>query len=343
MAVQGPPKEIQCPECFSINPPGSSFCENCGGTLAEKKGSHSEGSDTEVYQELARTNLLRMRGQHKEAVDACLGVLRRYPSNSTAHTLLGEIHEEQGNLDEALQWYEMAVDLGTASDHDKQKLADLRKKLQDKSKPAASKAQRRAHRDQKKMVMTVLGLAVILIVVAFIAYTVGTNISAENSDGGGGQTAIGAKPGTPSMAKTAGADAVPALAPDDTMVLSMLQTDDELGQRVMTVEVDPRYSLVTVTAMSASGETLQELAVALADHVFTINTSYRIVTVRLVQGNNLVLMADVDQQTLTQTRQSLAPQETLESRWSDILLRIWPDSMKPISAPNQASPGNQGF
>ena len=71
---------------------------------------------------LARANLLRLRGQWDEAVAVCTEALRKAPESPTAHSLLGDIYEAQGKLDDALQWFGMAVDLDPANKADRAKL-----------------------------------------------------------------------------------------------------------------------------------------------------------------------------------------------------------------------------
>ncbi len=60
---------------------------------------------------LAQANLLRIRTQWHEAVETCVRVLRIHPGNADAHSLLGDIHRDQGMIDDAIQWYRMAADL----------------------------------------------------------------------------------------------------------------------------------------------------------------------------------------------------------------------------------------
>lgn len=52
-----------------------------------------------------------MRGEEAEAEKLCLTILRRFPNNPAAHVLLGDIHFDQAHLDQAKQWYEMALEL----------------------------------------------------------------------------------------------------------------------------------------------------------------------------------------------------------------------------------------
>lgn len=75
---------------------------------------------------LARANLLRMRGQWAEAVERCTEALRADPHNPAAHSLLGDIYENQGRLDKAIHWYQLALEQNPESIADKAKLARAR-------------------------------------------------------------------------------------------------------------------------------------------------------------------------------------------------------------------------
>jgi hypothetical protein len=72
---------------------------------------------------LAEANLLRMRGQWEEAEARCIEVMRLSAHSVHAHSLLGDIYRDQGRLDEAAQWYQMALDLQPDSGADRVKLA----------------------------------------------------------------------------------------------------------------------------------------------------------------------------------------------------------------------------
>ncbi|HEX5323393.1 MAG TPA: tetratricopeptide repeat protein, partial [Capsulimonadaceae bacterium] len=74
---------------------------------------------------LAQANLHRMRGQWDEAIAICMDAMRLMPNDPTAHSLLGDIYSDQGNLDEAIRWYCMALDLKPASRADREKLSRL--------------------------------------------------------------------------------------------------------------------------------------------------------------------------------------------------------------------------
>lgn len=117
-----------CPKCFAEIPDTSVFCLECGARIREDTTDtlYAEGSDREVYPEIARANLLRMQGEYDQAVEICLNILRRFPSNETAHALLGDIYTDQGKLDDAIQWYELLVELAPNNAVYSAKLMNLR-------------------------------------------------------------------------------------------------------------------------------------------------------------------------------------------------------------------------
>lgn len=117
-----------CPKCFAEIPDTSVFCLECGARIREdtRDSLYAEGSDREVYPEIARANLLRMKGEYEQAIEICLGILRRFPSNETAHALLGDIYADQGKLDDAIQWYELLVELAPNNAVYSAKLMNLR-------------------------------------------------------------------------------------------------------------------------------------------------------------------------------------------------------------------------
>lgn len=117
-----------CPKCFAEIPDTSAFCMECGSRIREDTLDplYAEGSDREVYPELARANLLRMQGQYEEAIEVCRRIMGRFPSNETVHALLGDIYADQGKLEDAIQWYELLVELAPTNVHYSAKLHNLR-------------------------------------------------------------------------------------------------------------------------------------------------------------------------------------------------------------------------
>jgi hypothetical protein len=79
----------------------------------------------DVYALLAQANLLRIRGNWQEATENCMAAMRLVPGNVAAQSLLGDIYENQGCVDDAIQWYRMALDANPNSPADRQKLSRL--------------------------------------------------------------------------------------------------------------------------------------------------------------------------------------------------------------------------
>jgi hypothetical protein len=89
---------------------------------------------------LARAKLFRVRGQWDEAIAACTDILRRYPISVTACSLLGEIYEAQGRLEDAVQWYVMALERDPGSKSDRAGLDRVVAAQRAKQEPAVLKS-----------------------------------------------------------------------------------------------------------------------------------------------------------------------------------------------------------
>lgn len=174
---------ILCEKCFAMMPKGSEFCAECGAPLEDAPG--IGGSDQEVYPELAKANLHRMRKEYKPAKDICLGILRRFPNNASANTLLGDICVEQDDLEQAAEWYELALDIVPDSAADKAKLDDVRAKLAEKEKAVTVESLGITHTNKPPYVT----IAAIIVAVAIIGVAVGMAVS-----GGNQKQAVGDKP-----------------------------------------------------------------------------------------------------------------------------------------------------
>jgi len=133
------------------------------------------------YPILARANLLRMRGHWAEAASLCMQVLQRDPRNASAHSLLGDIYENQGRIEDAIQWYRRALALAPGNEADAAKLAraqellDARRQraewqavIEGRDQPLLAKS---AMRESAQNVVMVVGAAVIGIIAAMAVIT----------------------------------------------------------------------------------------------------------------------------------------------------------------------------
>jgi len=176
---------MYCGHCGSEVPAASPFCRDCGAPIDSNKDARLGTPEGEMYPLLAAANLLRIRHQWDEATAKCIEVLRRYPNNASAHSLLGDIYRDQNMLRDAVEWYKLALELDPSSRSDRMKLDCLVDELytrhratskQLESPPPAGGLARRTLRDWleltqlnrpigKSMVAVVLLLVIALLVV----------------------------------------------------------------------------------------------------------------------------------------------------------------------------------
>lgn len=64
----------------------------------------------ELQSKLAHIHLLKLRGEYQKAIEACRELLTLAPHSSEACCMMGDLFQEQQNLDEAKNWYELAVE-----------------------------------------------------------------------------------------------------------------------------------------------------------------------------------------------------------------------------------------
>jgi len=121
-ASVGAPDTIICSACWTVVPTGSHFCGGCGAQV-----STSVTGTQRLAALLSEANLYRMRAQWLDAENRCIEAMRLDPNTVDAHSLLGDIYRDQGKLEEAAQWYHLALDLNLNSVGDKVKLAEVEK------------------------------------------------------------------------------------------------------------------------------------------------------------------------------------------------------------------------
>lgn len=116
---------MKCSACAATLPDDAAFCSSCGTEVGKADRAPVQDA-TEVA--LAAANLLRVRGRYEDAEKRCVEVLRSDPNNVHAHSLLGDIYRDQGKLEEAAEWYQMALDLDPNSRADREKLRQVRQR-----------------------------------------------------------------------------------------------------------------------------------------------------------------------------------------------------------------------
>ncbi|MCS6829737.1 MAG: tetratricopeptide repeat protein [Armatimonadota bacterium] len=159
-----------CDHCLAPLTQEATHCPECG--LPVTAGTDDplliEEEERMVNPRLAQANLLRLRGQWQEAMRVCADVLRQFPGNVHAHALMGDIYRDQGNLEEAAQWYKLALELAPESIVDRQRLEQVQRELELRQK-AQSQSQEVEHlqkqaRSLRIFSASIMGLAVLIAV-----------------------------------------------------------------------------------------------------------------------------------------------------------------------------------
>jgi len=157
-----------CDHCLAPLSQNATHCPECGLPVTSGTDDPLLIAEEErlVNPRLAHANLLRMRGQWEEAMRVCADVLRQFPSNVHAHALMGDIYRDQGNLEEAAQWYKLALDLAPDSVVDRRRLEQVQQELELRQK-AQSQSQEVEHLQKQARTLrifsaSVLGAAVLI-------------------------------------------------------------------------------------------------------------------------------------------------------------------------------------
>ncbi|MEN6371063.1 MAG: tetratricopeptide repeat protein [Armatimonadota bacterium] len=116
-----------CDACKVVVDEELLFCPKCGQSL--RNGTDDDLSRA-VSQLLAEASLNRTKGELDAALDKCTEALKLMPDNPDTYSLLGDIYESKGNFEEAVKWYQMAIDIKPKSSLDAAKLEQVEALLQ---------------------------------------------------------------------------------------------------------------------------------------------------------------------------------------------------------------------
>jgi len=287
----------------------------------------AEGSDSAVYPELARANLLRMRGDYKAAESQCLAILRRYPNNATANILLGDICAEKGDLDQSMQWYEMALDLMPESPVAKHKLDAVRQRFKEKE-TVATVEQLGLPTTKSRAGIYAAGLIAAIFVVAVVMYFLGKNVEQHKETINGGVVQGQNGRIDPGNIITDGGPRPGGNTRGEQDLLRSIQSAGTDGARVKEAIQDPRSHSLTVTYTVLTNEDPRSIGAMIARQSFDQVNEAPIVTLRGMREGSLIYVADamrsLYEETLTNTW--TADHSTNPNAWVDhILSHEWPD------------------
>lgn len=255
---------LLCQRCFAVILDGAEYCAECGAPVVDD---FSEGTDSSVYPELARANLLRMRGEYRMAEDICLAILRRHPNSATANTLLGDICAERGDLKQAAEWYEMALDITPESTSDRTKLDSVRARIRDHEAAETAK-QLGLPTSRPKVGLWIGSVTVFIGLIALVAYLLGERSNASRTGNVQPITAPVSVPLQSTRENTTARTDLPAkpdaTSPTETPTADLLTSIREAaateGNRIVGASRFPETMGVLLTFTVAPSESARQIA-----------------------------------------------------------------------------------
>ena len=123
-----------CTSCGIRNAADSNFCKQCGTRLEKPTATkiHPEDFDRALPDEeqvsalIERAYLRRKEGDLDGAIALCIEALHLPTESTSAHSLLGQLYEENGDHEAAIREYERVLALNPGSIADRVKLDELR-------------------------------------------------------------------------------------------------------------------------------------------------------------------------------------------------------------------------
>lgn len=289
-------KTSVCDRCFAPIAGSDTFCPECG---APRPGEDNAAADAPIYQELARANLLRMRGDYRAAEEQCLAILRKFPNNASANTLLGDIFAEKGDPDQAVQWFELSLDL-VENPAVRAKLAETQRRIRDRE-TAQTAEQLGLPTSRSKVGLLAIAVLLLIGVIGTAAYFLGkqsenrqaiVRTTSEATDPV--PIASAPIPSAPEPSTNAEPKATrPSTAEEDTTLLERLQGVGGDATPIVHATSDPRTRAVTVTAPVLSGEPNNAVAARIGRVTLATVPDAGTVTIRLLDKGRTVYFADV--------------------------------------------------
>ncbi len=295
MAAPDTAKAIACDKCFATIPLGATICPECG---APVKNVTTAEAEVAIYPELAAANLSRMRGDYKLAEEQLLTIVRKYPNNPSANEMLGDLATEREDYDQAIQWFELALEILPDSASIARKVRGARERIE--KKDAQETTANLGIPSQSSKLPLLIGVFTILgIAIAIVAYMMGTSVKAKSSQP---INVIRAENGSVEQPKTTGSEpkgsgeAAPAtrsgdLAAEDLNLTGTFREKATDGTSILSVAQDPRSNSLTIT-FTMTGDHDRTLAARIARDAFLSFPSYNFVTLRGVSEGKVAYMAD---------------------------------------------------
>lgn len=318
----------------------------------EAPGFNSGKDDDALHANLAKANLLRLRGDFEEAEKVCVNMLRVHPDSAPVHTLLGDIAFSQDQAGKAIEHYEIAHQLDDKAPDIPRKLAEA--KHLHESHETVTTAEQLGIPVKAPMPWTSIGFGVIAALALGGAFIAGlASYPKSASDGRGVAPAITAGPDsvastpkpskeppvttetneeksvatetTPSPVVTPPTPAVSS-ALDDQTLLTQIQAHGNVGSHLVSLTSDPRTHGVILTYSVGADDNARLIGAELAKSALDTSGDTLTVTVRGLRDQKLAYVADIPRtlyaDTITEAWQKANPEP--EAWLSHVITNEWP-------------------
>jgi RNA polymerase subunit RPABC4/transcription elongation factor Spt4 len=303
-----------CPRCQESLQGDERVCLECGAPLAP--GALAD-IPAEVHRALAHANLLRLRGDLAGAEAECLSILKRYPNSQPAHTLLGDICDDRGDLEQAERWYDLALELDPQSAGDRRKLEDVRARL---------------HRSEMESTVQQLGIPakrpfpwfnVAAAGLSIIALSAAAALSVNGSRRNGRPQTIVMSPIEAPASATVGSNPVRAETPagtgpavevpppseptapstgaGDETLLRLLVQRSPYGSALIAAQHDPRTRSIALSYTIRPGEDPRVVGAELGRTALETDLEAATVTLRGMRDGTVAYVADVPRAKVAET------------------------------------------
>lgn len=316
--------------------------------------------DRKILQaELARVNLLRIRGDVSSSKTLCLSILKRFPESVDAHVMMGDLHAEQADLAPAAEWYSLALDIDRNAPGVAVKLSRIQAALDISGQASHSRALIANSRQMSPwLYLVVAASAIAIISVGYIAGLGSPSKSASSKSSvtervespkpvsapastpveappttvpsplANSRNEIGAPPAanqlpsSPIETKTTGTKENPFLVVDDQKLLDQVSNQSKYGKHVISIMADPREKSMILTYNVAQGEHGRYMGAILADIAMEYDIKAMKVTIRGVRNGVLSYVADVPREKIMaiEAREKKDVQDIEDKNWIDEVL-----------------------
>ncbi len=244
--------------------------------------------------DLARVNVLRLRGDLSAAERECRAILGHKPESEQAHALMGDIKLDQGDLEVAAEWFEIAASHAPDSSLLRSRAAAIRQRREEQEMVAAAK---RLGMPTSRGKIQAFAATILLIVTAIsiVAFILGGQLGNRSRV----QTIRDPLELT-NAPETEKPTAVPPavtgfqLPGGDRRLLEFLRGVPSLGDRVLNANTDPRGPRIQVALEAPPGEFTRDALADDAALVLVRRPEANDVTIRYLRDGQALAMADLN-------------------------------------------------